>query len=64
MVKDLIGRRRKGMGYMRTHMGQMLHERPIFEKVFQNGSSSTLRCVKRGACFACSIADCLPLLRS
>jgi hypothetical protein len=29
MLKDLIGRRRKGMEYLRTHMGQILHARQL-----------------------------------
>jgi hypothetical protein len=45
-VKKLMVNRRKGMGYLRTHMGRMLHERPIFEEDFQSGSSSSPRLVK------------------
>lgn len=29
MLKELIGRRRKGMEYMRTHLGQVLHARQL-----------------------------------
>jgi hypothetical protein len=46
MVKKLVRNRRKGMGYLRTHMGRILYERPIIEEDFQNGSESTLRWVK------------------
>jgi hypothetical protein len=34
MLKDLVGRRRKGMEYLRTHVGQILHARQLSENDF------------------------------
>jgi hypothetical protein len=34
MLKDLVGRRRKGMEYLRTHLGQILHARQLSESDF------------------------------
>jgi hypothetical protein len=34
MLKDLIGHRRKGMEYLRTHVGKILHARQLFESDF------------------------------
>jgi len=33
-LKELIGLRRKGMGYLLTHMGKILHARPLAENDF------------------------------
>ncbi|QRV92763.1 Large low complexity protein [Ceratobasidium sp. AG-Ba] len=33
-MKDLVGYRRKGMDYLRTHLGQMLHARQLASKNF------------------------------
>lgn len=34
VFKELFGLRRKGMGYLRTHMGQILHGRQLSESNF------------------------------
>ncbi|QRW06904.1 kinase-like protein [Ceratobasidium sp. AG-Ba] len=39
-LKDLIGHRRKGMEYLRTHLGQMLHARQLTPNDFQSFSQS------------------------
>ncbi|KAG8727015.1 hypothetical protein FRC10_006499 [Ceratobasidium sp. 414] len=33
-LKELVGYRRKGMEYLRTHMGQLLHARPLLPDDF------------------------------
>ncbi|EUC59846.1 large low complexity protein, putative, partial [Rhizoctonia solani AG-3 Rhs1AP] len=37
-LKDLIGRRRKGMKYLLTHVGQILHARSLTPKSFQKAA--------------------------